>query len=169
MRSTILVRYTIHTRAVLLSIDQYMNMHQYLHNTPRQWKLQWIVNQKKQRGDYVNKEQNPIYLQPQRFKQILRFTNTYINVLKISLMTFSISDDAKLDLDVWNRIQNKTNRDFPNRNLNHTETDKRTRNTYDDVDEVRSSWSSVEVVEDDSSSEASFRCQRVLAPSIRNV
>ena len=33
MRSTILVRSTIHTRAVLLSIDQYMDMHQHFHNT----------------------------------------------------------------------------------------------------------------------------------------
>ena len=32
MRSTILVRSTIHTRAVLLSIDQYMDVHQYFHN-----------------------------------------------------------------------------------------------------------------------------------------
>ena len=33
MRSTILVRSTIHTRVVLLSIDQYMDMHQHFHNT----------------------------------------------------------------------------------------------------------------------------------------
>ena len=32
MRSTILVRSTIHTRAVLLSIDQHKDMHQHLHN-----------------------------------------------------------------------------------------------------------------------------------------
>ena len=32
MRPTILVRSTIHTRAVLLSIDQYMDMHQHFHN-----------------------------------------------------------------------------------------------------------------------------------------
>ena len=38
--------------------------------------------------------------QPQRFKQILRFTHTYLNVLKVSLMTLYISDDAKLNLDV---------------------------------------------------------------------
>ena len=47
---------------MLLSIDQYMDMHQHFHNTPPQWKLPWIVNQKKQRDDYVNKEQNPIHL-----------------------------------------------------------------------------------------------------------
>ena len=32
MRCTILVRPTIHTRAVLLRIDQYMDMHQHFHN-----------------------------------------------------------------------------------------------------------------------------------------
>ena len=32
MRSTILVRSTIHTRAVLLSIDQYVDMHQHFHS-----------------------------------------------------------------------------------------------------------------------------------------
>ena len=92
MGSTILVRTTIHTRAVLRSIDQYMGMHQHFRNTPPLWELQWIVNQKKQRDDYVNKKHLP------RFKQILRFTHTYINVLNISLMTLSISDDAKLNL-----------------------------------------------------------------------
>ena len=44
-------------------------------------------------------------------------------------MTLSISDDAKLNLDFLNRIQNKTNIDSRNRKLNHTETDKRTQKT----------------------------------------
>ena len=63
----------------------------------------------------------------QRSQQIFRFTHTYINVLNISLMTLSIGDDAKLNIG------------FRNRKLNHTETDKRTQSTNDDVDEVRSS------------------------------
>ena len=54
-------------------------------------------------------------------------------------MTLSISDDAKLKLDFFFRTQNKTNIDFRNRKLNHTETDKQTLNTDDDVDEVTSS------------------------------
>ena len=33
MRSTIIVRFTIHTRAVLLSTAQYLDMHQHFHNT----------------------------------------------------------------------------------------------------------------------------------------
>ena len=32
MRSMVLVRSTIHTRAVLLSIDQYVDMHKHFHN-----------------------------------------------------------------------------------------------------------------------------------------
>ena len=32
MRATILVRPAMHTRAVLLSVDQYMDMHQDFHN-----------------------------------------------------------------------------------------------------------------------------------------
>ena len=104
-------------------------------------KVAMNCDQKKQRDDYVMSTKNKIqYIcQPQRFKQILRFTHTYINVLKISLMTLSITDDAKLNPDVSNRIQNKTNLDFQNKKLNHTDTDKRTQNTNDDVDEVRSS------------------------------
>ena len=93
---------------------------------------------KKKRDDYVNENKIQYICQPQRFKQIVRFTHSYMNVLKISLMTLSISDDAKLNLDFGNRIQ-KTNIDFRNRKLNHTETDKRTQNTNDDVDEVKSS------------------------------
>ena len=161
------MRSTIHTRAVLLSIDQYMDMHQHFHNTPPQWKLQWIVNRRKH--DYVNNKQNPLYCQPQRFKIILRVTHTYFNVLNISLMTLSISDDAKLNFDFRNRLQNKTSIEFRKRKLNHTETDKRTQNTDDDVDDVGSSWSSVEVIEGDACWDASFRCQLVDASSICNV
>ena len=70
-------------------------------------------SEKKQRDDYVNKNKIQYICQPQRFKQIIRFTHTYINVLKISFMSLSIND-AKLNLDVINRIQNKTNVDFRN-------------------------------------------------------
>ena len=169
MRFTILVRSTIHTRAVLLSIDQYMDMHQHFITLPlnKSCNELWISKNDVMIPSIKNKIK--YICQPQRFKQTLRFTHTYIHVLKASLTILSISDDAKLNLDVWNRIQNKTNLDFRNRNLNHTETDKRTQNTNDDVDDVRSSWSSVEVVEDDACSDASFRCHRVDAPSIRNV
>ena len=60
-------------------------------------KTWWLRQYKTKSNRYAN----------QIFKQILRFTHTYINVLNISLMTLSISDDAKLSFDVWNLIQNK--------------------------------------------------------------
>ena len=92
------MRSTIHTKAVLLSIDQYMDMHQHFHNTPPLLKVAMNCESEKQR-DYVKKNKIQYICQPQRFKQVLRFTHTYTNVVKVSLMTFSISDDAKLDLD----------------------------------------------------------------------
>ena len=166
MRSTILVRYTIHTRAVLLSIDQYMGMHQHFHNTPPQWKLQWIVNQKK-RDDYVNKKQNPIFCQPEIQTNITFYA--YIHQCAKYILDDSFNQWwCKAEPWLLKSNTNKTNLDLRNRKTG-SHRNRETQNTNDDVDEVRSSWSSVEVVEDDACSDASFRCQRVDAPSICNV
>ena len=161
------MRSTIHTRVVLLSIDQYMDMHQHFLSTPPQWKLYWIVNQKK-RDDFVNKKQNPIYLPTTVIQTNLTFY-AYIHWCAKDILDDAISDDAKLNFDFRNRLQNKTSIEFRKRKLNHTETDKRTQNTDDDVDDVGSSWSSVEVIEGDACWDASFRCQLVDASSICNV
>ena len=148
MRSTTRVRSTIHTTAVLLSNTQYMDMHQHLHNTPPQWKLQWTVNQKKRLDDYVNTKQ-PVYLPTTDIQTNVTFY-AYIHQCAIDILDNSFNQ-CWCKAKPWHLKSNtkQTTLNFRKRKLNHTETDKRTQNANNDVDEVKSSWSLVNVVEDD--------------------